>query len=168
MKLVWMLASTAPLAVGLAGCSEDDTGPGTGGTGGEVGAVTGGAGPGGDGPGGAGGALDSACDPQGDGACENETDCPFVASGQLQSTAYQCGEVCGGDGEPEACAVDCVAMELGSSRACSTCYAELVGCTNNACFVDCSAEPSSDVCKRCLEENACAGELEACGGITIE
>lgn len=95
-------------------------------------------------------------------------DCPLATSGQLQSTAFQCGESCGAEADVEACAVDCVSLELGSSDACSTCYAQFVGCADERCFTDCFADPSSEDCKQCLGESDCSSQLEECGGITIE
>lgn len=171
MRLAWILGSIAALALGVAsGCMDDDDGDSLG-TGGAGGAGSPESATGGERDGGAaglGGGFGLACDPRGTAACENETDCPFVTSGQLQSTAFECGEICGVEVEVEICAVTCVTMELSSTVACSACYAQLVTCANERCFTECFADPSSGVCQRCLGESACASELEECGGVRGE
>jgi hypothetical protein len=184
MRLLWILGSAVLVTLGLmSGCNDDDddtTTPGTGGNGGAAGAATGGTPAGGGGAGGnggegglgglggLGGGLGLACDPQGDAACQNETDCPFVTSGQLQSAAYQCGENCGEEDDPEACAVECISGELDATQDCSSCYAQLVACSNEFCFPECTPNPSSQDCKDCLDVNDCSDEFAECGGIELE
>src|SRR5690606_23007723 len=114
------------------------------------------------------GGSSSRCDPDGDRACQNDTDCAFVLSGQLESVAYQCRDQCVTEAEPEACVVDCVRMELGASAACSRCFADLAACVDAFCFVACFPEPQSVDCRDCLALYDCSTELEICGGVALE
>lgn len=148
------------MAVCLVGaCSDDEDDDDGLGTGGSAGIGAGAAPTGG---------LTASCDPAGDGACQNETDCAFVLSGQLESAAYQCADQCFAEQEPEACAVDCVRMELGASEACSSCFADLAACADEFCFVACFPDPESSDCRDCLELFDCSTELEICGGVTLD
>lgn len=158
MRLAWKVGTVLLVAFGLAaGCSDEDDDDGSG-SGGAAGAGTGGS---------AGGGAVALCDVTGDGVCQNETDCAFVLSGQLESAAYQCEDECVAEESPEECAVACIQMELGASEACSTCFAELAACADQSCFGACSADPESLGCRDCLEQYGCTSDVEACGGITL-
>lgn len=194
MKRLWLVGAVLALTLGsVTACGDDDddddnggtggtgatgaTGGSTGGSGGTGGrGGTGGATGGSGGTGGLGGAAGSGglpsatlCDPTDDGACENETDCEFVESGEARNVATVCGQSCNGEPEAEraACAADCINMELGMTAECSTCYSTLVGCTFENCLAECVADPAAAVCQQCQAQN-CFDDFEDCSGLDLD
>ncbi len=188
MKRLWFVGAAIALTLGSVTACGDDDDDDTGGTGGSGGTATGGTGGSetggtGGGSGGTGGGETGGeagmggegglpttimCDPGGDGACENDTDCEFVESGEARTVATACGFECQAEPEPDRaqCAVDCIDMELGMTEECSGCYAALVACTAEFCLEPCVAGSTTPACQSCQAEN-CFPDFEDCSGLDL-
>lgn len=151
----------------VASCAEDEGSP-TGGTGGAAGGTAGQSGATGRtaGQGGVGGEGTPACVPLESAACDNEGDCPFVESGQLDSAAVECRTECVLVEEVESCVVTCLVMELGASASCAACYAAFTSCRAEACFVECAVDPRTAECAACVTEAGCGEEFVECSGVS--
>lgn len=160
-----------PLGVGLAlatACGGDDDG-GSGGTNDGAGGTTGttttsGGGSGGMGEGGASENVD--CDPEGSGVCQNDMDCPAVASGDARGASQLCGLACLEDDDPGKCSVDCIVEQAEISAACAACYTGTVACATEKCFNECAADPASDECTDCQVDQGCRSDFFECSGLS--
>jgi hypothetical protein len=106
-----------------------------------------------------------ACDPNGEGACQNADDCPIIEGGTARQSATTCGIGCLGDADPEACANTCVVDETGLSTECSACYIDIVVCTRDNCIQECLADPESAACFDCQVSAGCRAEFDECSGL---
>jgi len=163
-----VLFSLAGAGLGVAGCGgddDDDNGNATGGT--STGAT------GGDEPatnagdsstGGTDNSGNVACDPAENTVCQNDTDCPVVASGQARMAAEVCGTgECVGMGSQ--CAIDCIRRDLDMTPECADCYGAVVACTAKECLAECFNAPESDTCKACQVEKGCRDAFNTCSGL---
>jgi hypothetical protein len=146
-KTFWGLALGAALLA--CACGGDDDDDGNGGTSGTSGGGTSG---------------NVMCDPEDDGVCENDTDCPMVESGDARSSAQSCGQGCLQDDDPEACSVACI-VDKGVTEGCATCYAATVNCSIENCFAECAANPASAGCSTCQVESGCRAAFDSCSGL---
>ena len=105
------------------------------------------------------------CDPNGDGACETDQDCPKVRSGVARSTAQTCGLGCLDDPDPETCSVQCIVENEDMSPECAACYAGVVGCATENCLAECAASPASDACTQCQIDAGCRADFDTCSGL---
>jgi len=172
-RIISILALLTTATIGVAGCSgdDDDSASNTGGTS-NAGAPASNAGTpatGGDGGSPAGGASSGnvMCDPTLDGVCQNETDCPSVASGMARMSAGQCGQDClkSGSKDPN-CARDCIVMDTSMSNDCASCYAGVVACATKNCLNECITDPTSADCTACQVEKGCRSTFDDCSGLT--
>jgi len=141
------LAASALPAVG---CGDDDDGDDDGGTGGT------------------GGGMNVECTPGGGGACQNDTDCPKVESGEARTDSQTCGRSCLEEPEEEQamCTVGCIVQEAAITQACAVCYATLAGCAADNCLAECGSAPASDACNQCQIDEGCRGAFDTCSGLT--
>ena len=104
-----------------------------------------------DGSGGTGGGMNVECTPGGGGACQNDTDCPKVESGEARMDSQTCGRSCleEPEEEPAMCTVGCIVQEAAITQACAVCYATLAGCAADNCLAECGSAPASDACNQC-------------------
>jgi hypothetical protein len=181
-RFISALALVAMAASTIAGCGDDDDdggtdtgGTDTGGKGNSAGepvTTEPGGGESGDAGGsgsvtpGAGGApsMNLGCTPSEATTCQNETDCPFVIDGTARTEAQTCGKGCLGSTE-ENCARDCITMELSMTDECASCYADFVNCTIANCVGECLADPNSDECHTCQEDEGCRPDFDTCSGL---
>ncbi|HVR18665.1 MAG TPA: hypothetical protein VMS65_03180 [Polyangiaceae bacterium] len=140
----FVLAASALPAVG---CGDDDSGDdgGTGGTG---------------------GGMNVECTPGGGGACQNETDCPKVESGEARMDSQTCGLRCLENADPGMCTVGCIVQEAAVTQACAICYATLAGCAADNCLAQCSADAASAECNQCQIDSGCRSAFDDCSGLT--
>ena len=174
-----IISALALVALSVAACGDDDEGgkntggnAGTGATssdGGDPSTGDGGRdGTGATSPnGGAPPTMNVACDPEVEGVCQNERDCPLVESGEARLVAGECGLSCllsGGD-DPN-CPLDCMLeeRELDMSDECATCYSEAAMCGIMECAAPCQA-PESAACQECLLESGCRETFNECSGL---
>jgi hypothetical protein len=113
-----------------------------------------------------GGGSNVSCDPNGDGTCQNEQDCPSVTSGDARESAQLCGQGCLQDPDPGMCAVGCIVMETGMTTGCSACYAGVVGCAFDNCLDQCNPNAASEECTQCQIDAGCRADFDACSGLT--
>lgn len=105
------------------------------------------------------------CDPHGDGACQNCSDCQKVESGEAKAAAKACGTDCGTDRD---CATRCVKDRINPSDACTACLVDLYDCLINNCLVECVG--SSEQCSQCSSDKkgsdglSCSDKWFACSG----
>ena len=149
------LAASALPAIG---CGDDDDGDDDGGTGGT--------GTGGTGTGGTGGGMNVVCTPGGGGACQNDTDCPKVESGEARMDSQTCGLRCLQNDDPPTCTVGCIVDEAAITQACAVCYATLAGCARDNCLAPCSMDPASTECNQCQIDEGCRSDFDDCSGLT--
>jgi hypothetical protein len=140
-----VLGMTAFVGVGCGDDDKDDKGGGTGGTGGS--------------------GMNVECTPGAGGACQNDGDCPAVESGEARMSAQMCGLGCLQDQDPGTCAVTCIVGDTGMSVACSTCYAQLVGCASDNCVAQCANDPTAAECNQCQIDAGCRSDFDACSGL---
>jgi hypothetical protein len=114
---------------------------------------------------GTGGGANVSCTPGGGGACQNETDCPKVVSGEARSTSQVCGLSCREDDDPATCSVGCIVRDAEITQACAVCYATLVGCAAENCLVPCSADPAGTDCVQCQIDSGCRSGFDDCSGL---
>ena len=105
------------------------------------------------------------CTPGAGGACQNDTDCPKVETGEVRTTAQTCGRGCQQDPDPAACAVGCIVSGAEVTMPCAACYAALVGCASQNCLAECGADPASDACNQCQVSSGCRGTFDSCSGL---
>jgi hypothetical protein len=117
------------------------------------------------GTGGTGGGANVTCTPGGGGACQNDTDCPKVESGEARSTAQTCGLGCQQDDDPATCSVGCIVRDAQISAGCAACYAALVGCASQNCLAPCAADPRSAACNQCQIDSGCRDNFDSCSGL---
>ena len=118
------------------------------------------------GTGGSGGSMNVMCTPGEDGACQNETDCPKVESGEAREVSQDCGLECQAEDDPGMCAVGCIVMDAEITQECAVCYATLVGCAAENCLAECTTAPDGDACTMCQIESGCRGGFDDCSGLT--
>jgi hypothetical protein len=133
--------------LGGIGCGDDDDDDDNGGTGGT------------------GGGSSVTCTPGGDGACENETDCPKVVSGEARESAQICGVSCLESDDQGTCTVGCIVGDVQITQACAVCYATLVGCAAQYCLGTCGADPAGAECVQCQIDSGCRDGFDACSGL---
>lgn len=75
-----------------------------------------------------------------------------------------CGFDCFGADDVQACLVECIIDDSGFSQGCATCFALTIMCTLDNCLTECMADPTSDDCAACQEEN-CMPDFMECSGL---
>jgi hypothetical protein len=105
------------------------------------------------------------CDETLDGVCQNPTDCPGVASGEVRMAAGVCGLGECISAKDSACAVACIAKATGATDACADCYGAAVKCTLDNCFLECKDDPEADECKACQVDKGCRETFNTCSGL---
>jgi hypothetical protein len=105
------------------------------------------------------------CDPEGDGVCQNATDCPPIQDGTTASASSSCGFMCLGDDNREQCVTNCFMGAANTTAECSACYGALVDCAATNCLNVCGASPNSDECDTCQTEAGCDPAFIACSGL---
>lgn len=174
MKRILSALALVAFSVAACGDDDDDTNGDNGGTAG-TGATTSDAGEppvssgGSDGTGATGGApptMNVECDPEADGVCQNENDCPFVVSGEARMAAGMCGQQCLLSGNTdEACPSDCLFEAIEISEECGTCYSDAAMCGIMACAAECAGNPEAPACQECLVESGCREDFNDCSGL---
>jgi hypothetical protein len=111
-------------------------------------------------------------------ACLNDADLTLLNSDDeldfVTDEAQDCGLSCLPEDDPGTCAETCLGEATGLSADCSGCYAGVVVCSINNCLASCAADPDSEECATCQEENclpdyyACRGELPETENCTDE
>ncbi|HXK16751.1 MAG TPA: hypothetical protein VNG33_03020 [Polyangiaceae bacterium] len=170
-RIISALALLTVVSVGAAGCSDDKksttTTTTTGGKGNTAGTSSNAGSPAaGDGNTPTGGASSGnvMCDPTQNGVCQNDTDCPSVASGDARLAAGTCGQGCLGSADKN-CAVDCIVMKTDMTPDCATCYAGAVACATMNCLAQCIQDPEAADCKACQVEKGCRADFNDCSGL---
>jgi len=178
-RIIAALALLSGAALGVVGCGGDDDDDSAGtagkssgtagkdaGTAGKSVIPEGGAGNeggSGNGTGNTGNSGNLACDPEADTTCQNAQDCPFVVDGTARTTAQTCGKGCIEEGGT--CARDCIVSKLDMSSDCAGCYADFVNCTIAHCVGACLADPDSEGCHTCQEDEGCRPTFNTCSGL---
>lgn len=162
LKLLLPLGLGLALATACGGDDDNGTTTTTGGTGGTT--STGSGGSAGMGEGGS--PENVECDPKGSGVCQNEMDCPVVASGAARQASQLCGVACLEDDDPGKCSVNCIVDTAEISSACAACYTATVACATEKCFNECIEDPASDKCKKCQVEQGCRSDFFECSGLS--
>lgn len=159
------LAIVTVASLSLAGCGDDDDSSGNTAGSSNAGAPSN---PEGGSPsnteGGAPASGNVMCDPTVNGVCQNDTDCPSVASGMARQAAGDCGLQC--LGMEASCAIDCIVAATTMTNECASCYAGVVACATKNCLSQCGADPTSDDCKACQVEKGCRTAFDECSGLT--
>jgi hypothetical protein len=162
----YVVLGTALLALSFVACGDDDDDGGSdnGGTGNNVAGSP--SGEGGEAPsaGGSNGSGNVECDPEGEGVCQNATDCPQVESGNARMVAQTCGLGCL-DSDDENCARDCIVEDAEITQECAVCYADTVACTAENCLATCAADPASAGCAECQVQSGCRSAFSECSGL---
>lgn len=109
------------------------------------------------------GALQISCDVDGEGACQNEVDCPALQSGEAAQGLEECA-TCLLSSDPT-CWATCLADSAGLTAACSGCVADLADCALANCAVPCLPDVLSEVCLQCQADSGCSADFEACSGV---
>ena len=99
-------------------------------------------------------------------ACLNDADQQIAAEIDLTAEATTCALGCLSDTDPIGCSDTCLKENTGISDACGGCYTATVKCTFDNCLAQCAADPSSDACGTCQEENNCITDFYTCSGLT--
>lgn len=116
-------------------------------------------------PGAAGMTMDPpACDPTGEGACQNEQDCAVIVDGSATKAGKSCGLNCVADENRKDCVTSCFVETAHTSVECSTCYGALLDCVIENCFSVCATASDSQECVDCRDENGCDPEFRSCTG----
>lgn len=167
-RIISALVLITTVSIGMAGCGgdDDDSSNSTAGKGNSAGApATGNGGEPGATAGGAPASGNVMCDPTQDGVCQNATDCPGVASGDVRKAAEVCGLGECISAKDSACAIACISKATGATDACADCYGAAVACTLKNCFDKCSADPEADECKACQVDKGCRETFNTCSGL---
>jgi hypothetical protein len=168
-RIISALVLITAAGIGAAGCSgdDDDSNNGTAGKGNSAGSP--GTGDGGEPGTASGGAPPNSgnvmCDPTEDGVCQNDTDCPGVASGAVRMAAGVCGLGESISAKDSACAIACIVKATDATEACADCYGAAVACTLKNCFLECKDDPEADECKACQVDKGCRGAFNTCSGL---
>ena len=162
-NLLWGFGFAMALVTMSCGDDSDDD-DSTGGSAGSAGSV-GAAGDADKGGSGGTGSQNVMCDPEADTACQNETDCDAVESGDARMSAQSCGLGCLEDDDPGTCAVSCIVEDTSISSECASCYAGSVECASENCLADCAANPASDECTQCQIDAGCRSDFNDCSGL---
>lgn len=99
--------------------------------------------------------------------CTNEADLAVIEGGTVDPTgvAGDCGLNNIAVADPRTCATFCVQDGTELSSGCSSCYAATVACAITNCLAQCAADPGSEDCNTCRDENGCTSAFYACSGL---
>jgi len=163
------ISALALVTLSVAACGGDDDDDDNGGNAGTSGTAGTSTSDGGEPPSSTGGApptMNVMCDPSAETTCQNDTDCPFVESGEARLTSGQCGRMCllSGSMDP-ACAVDCILGEIEMTADCADCYAGATACGTEFCAEECIDDPEAEICVTCLVDNNCRSDFNDCSGL---
>jgi hypothetical protein len=164
-----LISAMALVTLSVAACGgddDDDDNGGNAGTSGTAGTSSSEGGQPASGEGGAPPLGNVTCDPEAETTCQNETDCPFVESGEARLTAGMCGQTCLFSGNmDEACPVECMLESVDMTPDCADCYADAALCGIENCAADCQADPEAEVCQTCIIDSGCRDAFNDCSGL---
>ena len=111
------------------------------------------------------------CDPAGEAACENDTDCPLVENGSAKAKATECGKACLGTPAEDLCTENCIVDQLHTTRGCAGCLDVFFSCLFERCVAPCLTGTPAE-CTTCSRneptpETSCSGGFFVCSGAVL-
>lgn len=101
------------------------------------------------------------------GACTNDSDLAVINDPQndVEGDASSFGMSCLAETDVTACTAGKLADEHDLTMACSTCFASVFDCIVTSCLTQCAADPDSEECTTCQQEEGCTPDFHACSGL---
>jgi len=110
------------------------------------------------------------CEPTGEAACENDTDCPLLEDGSAKQEAIACGKACLGTPPEDNCTENCIVERLETTPKCADCLDLFFTCISQRCIAECGFGTNAE-CTQCSrneptpEESCSAGFFECSGAV---